>query len=150
MNAAFTYTRAHGNRFNCGERGAWYCAWDALTSVAEVGLHRTRELGFIGRFKLKVQYVEFLADFIGDFPDLCADRANTALDADLDQGYPAGQALAADLRRAGHRGLIYPSVRRKSGRCFVGFDPGGVQNVRPGASWMLEWNGGPEFSVIGL
>jgi hypothetical protein len=25
-----------------------------------------------------------------------------------------------------------------------------VQNVRPGASWMLAWNGGPEFSVIGL
>jgi hypothetical protein len=25
-----------------------------------------------------------------------------------------------------------------------------VQNVRPGTSWMLSWNGGPEFNVIGL
>jgi len=150
VNAAFTYTRAGGNRFNGGERGAWYCAWDALTSVAEVGFHRTRELGFINRFELKVQYVELLADFIGDFPDLCADLTNPALDANPDRGYPAGQALAADLRRAGHRGLIYPSVRRKDGRCFVAFDPSAVQNMRPGASWMLAWNGGPEFSVIGL
>ena len=93
---------------------------------------------------------EALADFIGDFPDLCADLTNPALDADPDRGYPVGQALAADLRRAGHRGLIYPSVRHKNGRCFVAFDPSAVQNVRPGASWMLEWNGGPEFSVIGL
>ena len=97
-----------------------------------------------------MQYVELLADFIGDFPDLCADRTNRALDADPDRGYPAGQALASDLRRADHRGLTYPSVRRKSGRCFVAFDPGAVQNVRLGTSWMLSWNGGPEFNVIGL
>ena len=45
VNAAFTYTRKGGNRFNSDERGAWYCAWDVLVSVAEVAWHRTRELG---------------------------------------------------------------------------------------------------------
>ena len=39
VNAAFTYTRATGNRFNDGSRGAWYCSWHVLTSVAEVGFH---------------------------------------------------------------------------------------------------------------
>jgi hypothetical protein len=70
INAAFTYTRPTGNRFNTGDRGAWYCAWDMLTSAQEVGFHRTRELGFIGRYEDEARYVELLADFIGDFPDL--------------------------------------------------------------------------------
>ena len=69
INAAFTYTRPKGNRFNTGDRGAWYCAWNMLTSAQEVGFHRTRELGFIGRYEDEARYVELLADFIGDFPD---------------------------------------------------------------------------------
>jgi RES domain-containing protein len=150
VNAAFTYTRPSGNRFNSGERGAWYCAWDALTSVAEVGFHRTRELGFISRFEGEARYVELLADFIGDFPDLAADPDHVALDPDPAKGYPAGQMLAETLRRAGHRGLIYPSVRRRGGRCFVAFDPGIVQNVRPGASWLLVWSGSPDYTVKGV
>lgn len=148
INAAFAYTRPSGNRFNSGDRGAWYCAWHMLTSAAEVGFHRTRELGYIGRYQDEARYVELLADFIGDFPDLQGE-AHPALDLEPDTGYQAGQALAADLRRAGHRGLIYPSVRHPGGRCFVAFDPGIIQNVRPGASWTLVWNGTPEFAVVG-
>jgi hypothetical protein len=158
INAAFTYTRPTGNRFNSGDRGAWYCAWDMLTSAQEVGFHRTRELGFIGRYEDEARYVELLADFIGDFPDLHPDlhgpdppaAAHPALDPDPEKGYPAGQALAAGLRREGHRGLIYPSVRHQGGRCFVAFDPGIIQNVRPGASWKLVWSGAPEFAIEGL
>lgn len=150
INAAFTYTRPTGNRFNGSERGAWYCAYHALTSAEEVGFHRTRELGFIGIFEDEARYVELLADFIGDFPDLGGEPNNPALHPDPDVGYPAGQALATALRREGHRGLLYPSVRHSGGRCFVAFDPGIIQNVRPGASWKLTWNGTPEYSIEGL
>ncbi|WP_019954989.1 RES family NAD+ phosphorylase [Yoonia vestfoldensis] len=149
INAAFTYTRPTGNRFNDGGRGAWYCAWDMLTSAQEVGFHRTRELGFIGRYEDEARYVELLADFIGDFPDLHGD-AHPALDPDPGRGYPAGQRLAAALRSEGHRGLIYPSVRHPGGRCFVAFDPGIIQNVRPGASWRLIWDGTPAFTIAGI
>jgi hypothetical protein len=149
INAAFTYTRPTGNRFNGGERGAWYCAWDMLTSAQEVGYHRTRELGFIGRYEDEARYVELLADFIGDFPDLHGMR-HPALDPDPERGYRAGQHLAADLRGEGHRGLIYPSVRNPGGRCFVAFDPGVIQNVRPGASWTLVWQGALEFTIEGV
>jgi hypothetical protein len=149
INAAFSYTRPEGNRFNDGGRGAWYCSWDALTSAAEVGFHRTRELSYIDRFEDSAPYVELLADFIGDFPDLDGELRHPALSADPALGYPAGQALAAELRRAGHRGLIYPSVRRQGGRCFVAFDPGIVQNVRPGATWTLTWSGTPDYTVVG-
>jgi len=149
INAAFTYTRHSGNRFNSGDRGAWYCAWDMLTSAQEVGFHRTRELGFIGRYEGEARYVELLADFFGDFPDLHGD-AHSALDSAPDRGYSAGQRLAAELRAEGHLGLIYPSVRHPSGRCFVAFDPGIIQNVRPGGSWKLVWQGAPEFTIEGL
>lgn len=150
VNAAFAYTRPTGNRFNGPDRGAWYCAWESLTALEEVGFHRTRELGYVGNYDGAARYVELLADFIGDFPDLNEAPTHPALDPDTQVGYPQGQALADALRRAGHRGLVYPSVRHPGGRCFVAFDPGIVQNVRPGASWRLTWNGTPAFSVASV
>ncbi|WP_424990564.1 RES family NAD+ phosphorylase [Fluviibacterium sp. S390] len=150
INAAFTYTRPTGNRFNNGDRGAWYCSYNVLTSAEEVGFHRTRELSYIGIFEDEAHYVELLADFIGDFPDLTDTPAHPALTADPEIGYPAGQALAMDLRRDGHRGLLYPSVRHSGGRCLVAFDPGIIQNVRPGARWSLRWNGSPAYALRGL
>lgn len=148
VNAAFTYTRAGGNRFNDGTRGAWYCSWHVMTSVAEVAFHRTRELGYIGIYTDRARYVELHADFIGEFPEL--EPLHPALNPDPAIGYPEGQALARALQRDGHRALIYPSVRQSGGRCLVAFDPQAVQNVRPGASWDLVWDGTPEYSVAGV
>jgi hypothetical protein len=103
-----------GNRFNSGERGAWYCAWDMQTSAQEVGFHRTRELGFIKRYEDEARYVELLADFIGDFPDLHGE-AHPALDPDTGKGYPAGQALAAESAwgRSSRADLPVGSPRRR-------------------------------------
>ena len=150
INAAFTYTRLTGNRFNDGTRGAWYCSWEVTTSVAEVAFHRTRELAYVGVFDDQARYVELLADFIGDFPDLDDEPNHPALHPDPDIGYPEGQAFALALRREGHRGLIYPSVRHPRGRCLVAFEPIAVQNVRPGASWDLIWDGTPEYTIRGV
>ena len=33
INAAFTYTRPGGSRFNDDRRGAWYCAFDVETAI---------------------------------------------------------------------------------------------------------------------
>jgi hypothetical protein len=32
----------------------------------------------------------------------------------------------------------------------VAFDPGIVQNVRPGATWRLVWKGSPDYTVEAL
>lgn len=150
VNAAFTYTRKGGNRFNDEGRGAWYCSWHVLTSVAEVAFHRTRELAYIGLYRDRARYVELLADFIGDFPDLTDEPAHPALHPDPAIGYGEGQGLARTLHRDGHRGLIYGSVRQPGERCLVAFDPSAVQNVRPGASWDLCWDGTPDYTVSGV
>lgn len=150
INAAFTYTRAGGNRFNDAHRGAWYCAWDSLTAVAEVAFHRTRELGYIGIYRDAARYVELLADVIGEFPDITDEPDNPALTTDPAIGYPAGQALAHTLMRDGHRGVIYPSMRHRAGRCLAVFVPAAIQNVRPGASWDIVWDGTADYTVKAL
>ncbi|WP_105421229.1 RES family NAD+ phosphorylase [Neorhizobium sp. T25_27] len=147
INAAFTYTRKGGNRFNDENRGAWYCSWDTMTSIAEVAFHKTRELRFIGLFEETARYVELLADFIGEYPDITGERGHPALDPDPAIGYPRGQALAERLRRDGHDGLIYPSVRHDEGRCLVAFEPTAIRNVRPGASWDIVWSGSEEYDL---
>lgn len=147
INAAFCYTRTGGNRFNDEQRGAWYCAFNTLTAVTEVGYHRTRELEYIDRFHDRARYVELLADFIGDFHDITDEPNHPALHPDPAIGYPEGQRLARELQQQGAKGLIYPSVRHPGELCFVAFDPHIIQNVRPGATWELVWNGSPEFDV---
>lgn len=145
VNAAFTHVRPGGNRFNDTGRGAWYCSYDAQTSLAEVAYHLTRELDAIGRYDNITDYAEMIADFIGPFHDVTgpAFARRDCLGADMSVSYPAGQALARQLRAAGSNGLVYPSVRHPAGTCLVAFRPSLVQNVRQGRLWRLSWTGEP-------
>lgn len=149
INAAFAYPRAGGNRFNGGDRGAWYCAFDDATAIAEVGYHRSRELIRIDRFHDEAVYQSLLAGFIGDFHDVRGiDPMPAYLGPDVETAYPLGQAFAKELRAEGSRGIVYPSVRNEYGTCLVAFQPHLVQNVRPGARWRLVWDGSAVFEVV--
>ncbi|MFN7054952.1 RES family NAD+ phosphorylase [Hyphomonas sp.] len=150
INAAFTYTRAEGNRFNDASRGAWYAAFEDLTAITEVAFHRTRELTRIGVFEDEAIYHGLLASFIGRFHDARGEaRGEGVLGDDPATAYPLGQALARDLRKGGSIGLIYPSVRHPAGTCLAAFHPHTVQNVRLGARWKLSWTGSPHYTVSG-
>ncbi len=144
INAAFSYARPGGSRFNDETRGAWYCSFEVQTSLAEISHHLARELQNIRRFENTTDFIEMFADFIGDFHDARAAGGAPFLDPDAAAGYPAGQALAKELRALASPGLIYPSLRRADGTCLVAFVPGVVQNVRPGGLWRLQWQGSPE------
>jgi RES domain-containing protein len=150
INAAFTHTRPGGNRFNDEARGAWYCGFDADTALAEIAFHLTRELEAIDRFENVTDYAELFADFVGPFHDLRsadprADHwADPCLGAETAVAYPAGQALARQLRaEAASNGIVYPSARHFGGTCLVAFRPDLVQNLRQGGIWRLEWRGSP-------
>jgi RES domain-containing protein len=145
INAAFTYARPEGSRFNDGDRGAWYCAFDAETALAEVVFHKTVEYQEIGRFDDSVGYQAMLADFTASFQDL---RGGHAWDACLDPAsYLASQRLAARLLDAGSMGIIYPSVRRPVGTNLACFRPALVGNVRKGQAYRLTWEGLPVPTV---
>jgi RES domain-containing protein len=148
INAAYTYARPEGSRFNDGERGAWYCAFDVATALAEVAFHKTVEYQEIGVFRDSVSYQVLLADFSATFHDL---RGAAAWDDCLDPAsYIASQALAAELLEAGSLGVIYPSVRHPEGTNLACFRPALVGNVRKGRAYRLTWAGSPLPAVDAL
>jgi RES domain-containing protein len=141
VNAAFTYARPEGSRFNTGERGAWYCAFDADTSLAEVIFHKTVEYAEIDRFDDTVSYQAMLADFSAQFHDI---RGQSEFADCLDpQSYVISQRLATRLLAAESTGVIYPSVRRDGGTNLACFRPALVGNVRKGPAYRLTWEGSP-------
>jgi len=133
VNAAFTHARPTGSRFNGPERGAWYAGFSRETAAIEVAYHKKIELQEIRwQEKETFNYVDFLADFRGQFHDLRNDPSfKNCLDPD---SYRASQQLARQLVDAGSVGIIYRSVRHKAGTCIACFRPALVNNVRKGPS----------------
>ena len=141
INAAFTYARPEGSRFNGADRGAWYCSFEVETALAEVAFHKSVEYQEIGRFDDSVTYAALLADFTHQFHDL---RGDSRFAACLDpESYVASQRLGEALLEAGSVGLIYPSVRRPEGANLACFRPAVVANVRQGDTWRFTWSGDP-------
>lgn len=139
INAAFTYARPEGSRFNDGERGAWYCSFTIKAALQEVIFHKTIEYAEIDRYDDSVSYQALLADFNSSFHDLREQhRFARCLSG---SSYIASQALAQTLLEEGSMGIIYPSVRHAGGTNLVCFRPALVGNVRRGLSWRLTWSG---------
>ncbi len=133
INAAFTHANPLGSRFSAPDRGAWYAAFARETSEREVAYHRGKELQEIRwQERESFSYVDFLADFSATFHDLRGDaQFRDCLDAN---SYKSSQRLSAELLEEGSAGLVYPSVRHRTGTCIACFRPALVSNVRKGAS----------------
>ncbi len=144
INAAFCHARPPGNRFNDEHRGAWYAAFgkDApATAEAEVSFHIAVALADAGATDEVVAYRQILSAFACSMHDLRQEPEHPALDPEPASGYPAGQALARQVRAQGGNGILYPSVRRSGGQCVAVLRPSVIQNVRQGDLLLLEWNG---------
>jgi hypothetical protein len=138
VNAAFTHPNPAGSRFNGSERGAWYAAFSRTTSELEVAYHRSKELQEINwQESERFTYVDFLADFRGQFHDLRNDpRFRNCLDPN---SYRTSQHLATRLLEQGSAGIVYLSVRHKPGTCLSCFRPALVNNVRKGATIAIQF-----------
>lgn len=148
INASFAYAKPRQPmRFNPADRGAWYAALEVETCIAEVGYHLTKALADANDFTAVVEYSEMLASMAGIFVDLRGMPDHPSLDPDPALGYPAGNAVAAAARAAGHNGILYPSVRHAGAPCVAALWPNVVQSVVPGAMYRLTWSGSPEFQV---
>src|SRR5882724_10911143 len=108
VNAAFTHAKPTGSRFNGPERGAWYAAFSQETAGVEVAFHKSEELREINwQEKETFLYVDFLADFRGEFHDIRRDsRFGDCLAPDR---YTASQKLAGELLDKGSAGIVFPS-----------------------------------------
>jgi hypothetical protein len=131
VNASFTHARPSGGRFNNGLRGAWYAGFEMEVAQEEVAYHRSAELKEVGwKTEEHSPYIDYLADFRHGFHDIRSDPDfRNCLDRD---DYSASQALGFSLLTSGSAGIVYPSVRHKSGDCIVCFRPPLVLNVQKG------------------
>ena len=152
INAAFAYFRPRElNRFNGPGRGAWYAALDVETCFTEVIFHISRELARVNDFNATVDYAELYASFAGDFVDLRKIKpVPLCLYADPQIGYPAGNALANDVRNAGVNGIVYPSVRHAAGTNIVALWPHAVQSVAQGQVFRVTWSGSAKPEITSL
>jgi hypothetical protein len=148
INGAFTHANPLGSRFNGPNRGAWYAGFEIETSQTEIAFHKTVHLAEIGQFQDETIYVNYLADFGGDFHDLRydSDFAN-CLDPN---SYVQSQALAEQLLTVGSLGTLYPSVRYGGGTCLACFRPAMVSNVRTGIKYRFTWTGEPTPTITAI
>ena len=148
VNAAFTHAHPLGSRFNGPDRGAWYCAFEAQTAIAEVTFHKTIDLLEVGVLEDEATFDDYTADFSAEFHDL---RRAGGFAACLDPtSYVASQQLAQALLAAGSLGVVYPSVRNRSGTCIACFRPPLVTNVAKAGSYRFVWKGDATPSVTRL
>jgi RES domain-containing protein len=132
VNAAFSHPSPHGGRFNSSGRGAWYAGVEVETSIAEVSFHKRR---FLQDARIRgdhtFDYIDFLADFSGNFHHIEISERDTCLKPEpVPQCYGASQAMARALLYEGSNGIVYPSVRHLSGTCIACFRPALVFHPR--------------------
>jgi RES domain-containing protein len=143
--AAFCHPRPDGGRFNDGRRGAWYAAFALRTAHAEAIFHRTAELEEIGGwFDTFVQMADYLADFAAIFHDLRNARSARYL---IPDSYERSQQLGRGLLEQGSNGIIFPSVRDRTGTCIACMRPRLVGNARAGGFYEYRWSGRREPSI---
>lgn len=148
VNASFAYSKPRElNRFNAPGRGAWYAALVVETCLAEVAFHMTEFLGRTGVFEVTVDYAELHASLAGEYLDLRKKPSHPSLSKDMTTGYKAGNALADAAIAKGINGIIYPSLRHKTGICFAVLFPHAVQSVAQGDVFRLKWTGNPSPSI---
>ena len=146
VNAAFTHPGTFGGRFHGAQRGVWYAGFEIETSIAEVAFHKRRFLAD-GRIqgRHRFDYIDFLADFSGEFHTLEAAELETCLQPDpVPQCYSASQALANKLLFEGSNGIVYPSVRQHSGTCIACFRPALVFHPRRSQKYRLSVESGTD------
>jgi hypothetical protein len=142
INAAFTHTSQHGNRFNDRTRGAWYAGLTLEISQTEVAYHQLR-LKWETRYRdpMVAEYVDLESDFDCDFHHLDPLEEQTCLRPEpIPECYAPGQRLARTLMfNERSNGVVYKSVRAQGDQfCVVCFRPVLVYPIRRDGRLELE------------
>ena len=147
--AAFCYPSEDGSRFTDGEVGAWYCALDLDTAIAETVHHHTRRLLKAGMLRARVQMRQLVASVDALFHDIRGQAQARAAIYDPNS-YATAQAFGSKLRAGGSNGITYDSVRRAGGECLVIFRPKLLPAALQGDHFEYLWDGTPTPAVTRL
>jgi hypothetical protein len=126
--AAFLHVVPGGMRFNGSDLGAWYAAGDIRTAAIEVGHHLRREAVARSVATMTRVYRTYIATLLGEYLDI---RGRQATHPDLyaSESYDASQKLGEEIRASGGAGLLYDSLRRRTGNNVLAHRPRNITDI---------------------
>ena len=146
--SAFTHLNPLGSRFSDGSYGVYYAAQTIETAIAETKYHRALFLAATNEPPIEIDMRSYASDIRTVLHDI---RKMQGLLPEIyhpnPAKYSAAQGLAIKLRESGSNGLVYDSVRMKSGECVAVFRPCLLSPVRQGPHYCYVWNGAEIISV---
>jgi hypothetical protein len=126
--AAFLHVAPGGMRFYGPDLGAWYAADDVRTAAAEVGHHLRRETVARSIASMSRTYRAYTATLSGDYLDIRGQQA-TRSDVYASNRYDTSQKLGDEVRARGGAGLLYDSLRRRTGVNVVAHRPRDITDI---------------------
>lgn len=127
--ATLLHTAPEGMRFNSPELGAWYAAKEIETAAAEVGHHLRREALARNVPSMRRTYRTYSARLLGDdYRDIRGLQASQP-DIYRSDRYDAAQLFGEAIRAEGMAGILFDSLRRRSGTNIVAFIPPHITEV---------------------
>ena len=138
--AAFTHLNPLGSRFSDGRYGVFYAALDRDTAIAETAYHHARFLAATAEGPMHLSMRLYHVGIDARLHDL---RPEGAVPPAVFDGhsYRDAQALGSALHAAGSAGVVYRSVRRRSGHCVGLFKPRGARACVHAAVLLYAWDG---------
>jgi hypothetical protein len=126
--AAFLHVAPGGMRFNGPELGAWYAADELRTAAAEVGHHLRRETVARGKVAMTRTYRAYATTLLGNYLDIRGQQAARP-EVYASDRYDAAQKLGEQVRASGGAGLLYDSLRRRTGTNVVAHRPRNITEI---------------------
>jgi hypothetical protein len=126
--AAFLHVAPGGMRFNGPELGAWYASDDIRTAAAEVGHHLRRETVARAKTAMARTYRAYATTLSGNYLDI-RDQQAARPEVYASDRYDAAQKLGEQVRSSGGAGLLYDSLRRRTGSNVVAHRPGNITDI---------------------
>ena len=125
--AAFLHIAPGGTRFNDPDLGAWYAADDIRTAAAEVGHHLRRETVARNVTTMTRTYRAYAATLLGDYLDLRGQQTRRP-DVYASDRYDSSK-LGEEVRARGGAGLLYDSLRQRTGSNLVAHRPRNIADI---------------------
>ena len=125
--SAFLHGAPQGTRFAGPELGAWYASTSLTTAALEVANGIRREIALSALEQKTEEQREYTARLDGNFVDIRGTRPELH---DPDPAtYPSTQVFGREVRAGTHAGIVYDSVRHRSGTNWVSYRATGVLDV---------------------
>ena len=140
--AAFTHVSPlRRSRFSDGTFGVYSAADTLETALHEHTFHMAR---FYSASRTPVGWRSQVRQLVGSIDAELTDLRRPGYDDILNPDiatYAVSQSFATKAREGGSNGIVYPSLRNRTGECFGAFYPDVVSRPKQADHFRYHWNG---------